>query len=44
MTHKLIIEKELHGFGIRLNQQPPDIMFKRKEKGPINFQGDIILS
>lgn len=38
MTHKLIIEKELHGFGIRLNQQPPDIMFKRKEKGPINFQ------
>ena len=38
LTHKLIIEKELHGFGIRLNQQPPDILFKRKEKGPINFQ------
>lgn len=38
MTHKLLIEKELHGFGIRLNQQPPDILFKRKEKGPINFQ------
>jgi small GTP-binding protein len=38
MTHKLIIEKELHGFGIRLNQQPPDITFKRKDKGPINFQ------
>ncbi len=38
VTHKLIIEKELHGFGIRLNQSPPDILFKRKEKGPINFQ------
>ena len=38
MTHKLIIEKELHGFGIRLNQSPPDILFKKKEKGPVNFQ------
>jgi small GTP-binding protein len=38
MTHKLIIEKELYGFGIRLNQGPPDIIFKRKDKGPINFQ------
>lgn len=28
MTHKLLIEKELHGFGIRLNQTPPDIIFK----------------
>lgn len=28
MTHKVLIEKELHGFGIRLNQQPPDIGFK----------------
>jgi small GTP-binding protein len=38
MTHKLLIEKELHGFGIRLNQEPADIIFKRKDKGPINFQ------
>lgn len=38
MTHKIIIERELHGFGIRLNQSPPDIYYKRREKGPINFQ------
>lgn len=38
VTHKLIIERELHGFGIRLNQEAPEIVFKRKEKGPINFQ------
>lgn len=28
LTHKNIIEKELYGFGIRLNQTPPDIIFK----------------
>lgn len=44
VTHKLIIEKELHGFGIRLNQSPPDIIFKRKEKGPINFQAMVAQS
>jgi len=38
LTHKNIIERELYGFGIRLNQQPPEILFKRKDKGPINFQ------
>lgn len=32
MTHKRIIEKELEGFGIRLNQSPPNIIFKKKEK------------
>ena len=35
MTHKRIIEKELEGFGIRLNQKPPNIILKRKEKGGI---------
>jgi ribosome-interacting GTPase 1 len=33
MTHKRIIEKELEGFGIRLNQKPPSIIFKKKERG-----------
>jgi len=28
----------LEGFGIRLNKQPPQITFKRKEKGGINLQ------
>jgi len=38
VTHKKKIEKELHGFGIRLNQGPPDIRFLRKDRGPINYQ------
>lgn len=37
LGHKRIIENELEGFGIRLNKQPPNITFKRKEKGGINF-------
>ncbi|EGC28331.1 hypothetical protein DICPUDRAFT_51911 [Dictyostelium purpureum] len=37
LVHKKIIERELDGFGIRLNKQPPNITFKRKEKGGINF-------
>merc|ERR1712112_283269 len=36
--HKKLIEKELEGFGIRLNKEPPQISFKRKEKGGINLQ------
>lgn len=37
MTHKRIIEKELEGFGIRLNKKPPNIIFKKKDKGGINL-------
>jgi len=37
LTHKRIIERELEGFGIRLNKQPPNISFRRKDKGGINF-------
>lgn len=37
MTHKKIIEHELEGFGIRLNKDVPNISFKRKDKGGINF-------
>ena len=38
LQHKRIIEKELEGFGIRLNKEPPNINFKKKEKGGINLQ------
>jgi small GTP-binding protein len=37
LQHKRIIEKEVEGFGIRLNKKPPNITFKKKEKGGINF-------
>lgn len=37
MTHKRILEKELEGFGIRLNQKPPNIIYKPKQKGGINL-------
>lgn len=37
MTHKRLIEHELEGFGIRLNKQPPNITFRRKEKGGLNY-------
>lgn len=35
ITDKLIIERELEGFGIRLNKSPPDIIFRKKDKGGI---------
>ncbi|KAK2574569.1 Developmentally-regulated GTP-binding protein 1 [Acropora cervicornis] len=38
LGHKRLIEYELEGFGIRLNKDPPNISFKRKEKGGINLQ------
>jgi ribosome-interacting GTPase 1 len=37
MQHKKIIEHELEGFGIRLNKGPPDIEFKKKDKGGITI-------
>lgn len=38
LTHKRIIEKELEGFGIRLNKTRPSITFNKKAKGGINYQ------
>ena len=35
--HKLIIEKELEGFGIRLNKKPPKIYIRKKDKGGIDI-------
>ena len=38
LGHKKLIEYELEGFGIRLNKEPPNIYFKRKDKGGLNYQ------
>ncbi len=38
MTHKRIIERELEGFGIRLNKKRPNIYFQRKDKGGIGYR------
>lgn len=37
-THKVIIERELEGFGIRLNKTKQNIKFQKKQKGGINLQ------
>jgi len=37
LTDKKIIEAELEGFGIRINKEPPNIVFKKKDKGGINI-------
>lgn len=41
ITHKRLIEHELEGFGIRLNKTPPQITFKKKDKGGINFTSTV---
>lgn len=37
LHHKKLIEHELEGFGLRLNKQPPNIYFKKKDKGGVNL-------
>ena len=37
LGHKKIIENELEGFGIHLNSKPPNVGFKKKDKGGINL-------
>ena len=37
LVHKRLIERELEGFGIRLNKHPPNITFKKKDKGGVNL-------
>ena len=38
IQHKKLIEKELEGFGIRLNKDPPDISLRKKDKGGVSCQ------
>uniref|UniRef100_A0A060SWW4 ARAD1A03476p n=1 Tax=Blastobotrys adeninivorans TaxID=409370 RepID=A0A060SWW4_BLAAD len=44
LQHKKIIEQELEGFGIRINKEPPNIVFKKKEKGGINITNTVPLT
>ncbi|CAG8482006.1 17973_t:CDS:2 [Cetraspora pellucida] len=44
LTHKKVIETELEGFGIRLNKKPPNIYFKKKDKGGINMTNTVPLT
>lgn len=44
MSHKRIIERELEGFGIRLNQQPPDIVIKKKDRGGVSINSTVTLN
>ncbi|XP_046365665.1 GTP-binding protein 128up isoform X2 [Haliotis cracherodii] len=41
LQHKKIIERELEGFGIRLNKSPPNIVFRKKEKGGLNLTSTV---
>ena len=41
---KKVIERELEGFGIRLNKKPPAITFKKKEKGGLNMTSQVQLT
>lgn len=38
MTHKRIIERELEGFGIRLNKTPPNIAVVKRDKGGLVYR------
>ncbi|GFY68816.1 GTP-binding protein 128up, partial [Trichonephila inaurata madagascariensis] len=38
LVHKRLLERELEGFGIRLNKEPPGIVLRKKDKGGINLQ------
>jgi hypothetical protein len=37
-------QRELEGFGIRLNKEPPRIIFRKKEKGGINISSTVALT
>ncbi|WAR03169.1 128UP-like protein, partial [Mya arenaria] len=44
LQHKRLIEYELEGFGIRLNKDPPNIGYKRKDKGGLNLTATVAQS
>ncbi|KAL3461526.1 P-loop containing nucleoside triphosphate hydrolase protein [Aspergillus heterothallicus] len=44
LVDKKVIENELEGFGIRINKQPPNILFKKKDKGGISITSTVPLT
>ncbi|GAB1209243.1 hypothetical protein APSETT445_008014 [Aspergillus pseudonomiae] len=44
LVDKKVIENELEGFGIRINKQPPNIVFKKKDKGGIAITSTVPLT
>ena len=44
LTDKRVIEAELEGFGIRINKQPPNITFRKKDKGGLNITHTVPLT
>jgi ribosome-interacting GTPase 1 len=44
LTDKAIIENELEGFGIRVNKSPPNIHFRKKDKGGLSITNTVPLS
>lgn len=44
LVDKRVIENELEGFGIRINKSPPNIVFKKKDKGGIAITNTVPLT
>lgn len=44
LVHKKLLEHELEGFGLRLNKAPPNIYFKKKDKGGVNLNATVAQS
>ena len=44
LTDKRVIEAELEGFGIRINKEPPNIVFKKKDKGGVSITNTVPLT
>ena len=44
LTEKRVIENELEGFGIRINKEPPNIVFKKKDKGGVSITNTVPLT
>ncbi|KAJ2082132.1 GTP-binding protein rbg1 [Coemansia sp. RSA 988] len=44
LSHKAVIEREMESVGIRLNKEPPNIIFRKKDKGGINMTSTVSLT